>query len=744
MSLGSHLAGALRFVLRLRPRHLPYAPLAMTLIVSEMLGRLVRKWLRPKLLIRPLSWDPGLSILIPERGGVEMLSQCLAHLAEGLGQVDEPSEVIVVVNGSDIENYLHLQQSYPEVKWIHEARPLGFTSAVLRGLKEVRLGAVYLLNNDMLLEPDSFKELLPWRLPYVFAISSQIFFQETNRRREETGWTFMGVENRLPCPRHEEPTSQMVRGTVYAGAGSALYHSGLLKQLMPGSLPFDPFYWEDTDLNVRAWRMGYEILFCPASVAWHKHRATVERYYSQEEVNRIFERNRWLFKVRNYCPPTGYRELLRDVAGTESTTLAEVGSWRSCRAMFDARIRASMAGYRDIAFDEMSVKAYPSIPSEHGRPTVILVSPYAVLPPVHGGAKRIQRLAAVLSERMDVVLLSDERNLYDARSQGWFSTFSSVHLVGGRPPEPEGKARNRIARIQSHSHRRLRTELVRLMETRRPQAVILEYMELAGLVDARVDFQVPFILTLHDVLLRPDDPSQAEEDQYEQALIDQFDGVVVCSKEDQELLGPRDSRLIPNGLDLLESYKPSAGSKEILFVGPFRAPINWEGIEAFVRDVFPAIEAAVPGAILTIVGGEGAKRRVAELPWFACSSIRVLEYVEDLRPIFESCALTINPQPELRGSSLKVLESLAAGRVCVSTRAGARGAIAAGFRALIVADDLESFAEEIIRLLNDEPYRLATEAPESEKLEHFSWGRAGLTLADYVQEVVDRSAGRPE
>ena len=762
---------ALMVLSRLRPRHLPYLPLAVTLTLSDITCRLLgnRLWRSPR--VRALDWGSGVSVVIPERGRVEMLAQCLAQLTGALEQITEPSEVIVVVNGCAIGDYAKLREMFPFIRWIHEEQPLGFTTAVLRGLGEARFGAVYLLNNDMLLERGALASLMPWRLPHIFAISSQIFFQEAGRRREETGWTFMTVANGMPCPRHEAPTNATVRGSVYAGAGSALYHADLLKQLLPGSRPFDPFYWEDTDVNVRAWRLGYEVLMCPASVAWHKHRATVARYYSAGEVERVFERNRWLFKLRNFCPPAGILDLLHDAKKLGRKTLGEIGTWTNCWRISSARIRTYLApkmaatesermaverirataslqerlgriiAYCEIDYAEMSAKSYlrPDAPSD--RPMVVIVSPYGVIPPTHGGAIRILRLARALAQKMDIILLSDELDSYALEMQlvPWCDSFSSIHLVGNRPPEPKGKEGNRIARIRSHSHERLRAELVRLIETRKPQAVILEYMELGGLVDIKSTFRPPFILTLQDVLLQPDDPAQAEQDRYEQDLMDKFEGLVVTSKEDQVLLGDRESSLIPNGVDLPRSYVSSAGRRDILFVGPFRSLNNWLAIEAFLEQSFPRIQEAVSDAHITIIGGAGAKQRVAGVSCFSRHSIRVLEFVEDLDPVFVECALTINPQLEQRGSSLKVVQSLAAGRVCVTTRVGARGATTAGFKGLVVVDDFVEFSRVIIRLLLDEPYRLSIETPELAKLNEFSWEKAGFEFVEYVEKIIRRS-----
>ena len=724
---------ALGLLRRLRPRHLPRLPLAVTVAASELTFRRARaRRSRPA---EPLSWRPGLSVVIPERGAPAMLAPCLHRLAAALTRVGEPTEVIVVVNGSTLEAYTSLRQAHPTVRWLEHPEPLGFTGAVLRGLDEARHGAVYLLNNDMLLEAEALGALLPWRGPQVFAVASQIFFQDPGRRREETGWTSMAIEHGLPWPRHEEPRGATVCGTVYAGAGAALFHAEMLRRLMAHSRPFDPFYWEDVDLCVRAWRLGYESLFCPASVAQHKHRATVERYYDRAEVQRIFERNRILFQLRNPFPRQNLTPTLELMARLDRATLRELGSGRACRELWRERWRAFRAPYRDLGYPAMWAKRHFRPPASTGRPCLVIVSPFAVLPAVHGGAVRIERLAAELARDFDVVLLSDEADLYGNTGGG---PFASLHPVGGRPPEPAGQERSRVARICSHSHRALGDELRRIVELYRPAAVLVEHIELAGLIDAVPQPRPPFILTLQDVLLEPGDPEGAEADRFEGALMDRFDGLVVCSAEDQALLGARACRLVPNGVDAgpAHAYTPSASQRTILFVGPFRAQNNWDGIHAFLERAYPAVEAAVPGVALTVLGGPGARARAAGEPCFHRASVTVLDTVEDVRPLLDACAVTINPQPELRGSSLKVIESIAAGRTCVSTRAGARGWLDPPPPGLVAVERVEDFVPPLVRLLGDERYRLAREEPEPEWLAACAWEPAGRTLRDYVREVI--------
>jgi GT2 family glycosyltransferase len=721
----------LRGLMRLRPRHWRALPLACTVVLSDVLFRIWRR--PPSRSADALDWGQGLSVVIPERGGVDLLGACLQALHTALAAIAEPVEVIVIVNGSARQDYAALAQQYPQVRWRHFDRPLGFTRAVLQGVNLAGYGAIYLLNNDMALAPEALRSAMAWRSARTFAVASEILFPDDGRRREETGWTFMPVVDALPRPYHAELPDSATRSTVWAGAGSALFHAGKLRELLPACLPFDPFYWEDADLGVRAWRQGYQCLVCPQSQALHLHRVTVKRYYAEAEVERIFERNRLLFQLRNPFPRVSLARTLEHIAALDPRSLAELGGWAACTALWQTRWLAFLAPERDLSYDRMTRGIH--LQPLHAPP-VLMVSPFAVLPPRHGGALRTQRLAQALSAEFPLVLLSDEAELYADRSDSSYQPFAAVHLISGRPELPEALAQDRVARMDNHAHAALRAELQDLVRRYRPRTVLIEHMELAELVQLDLHPRPPLLLNLQDVLLQPDDPGQAQADRHERTLIEAFDARVVCSPEDQALLGDIDSILVSNGCDaaLATDYRPSNG-RNILFAGPFRAPINWEGIRTFVDHVYPQLLAQIDGLSLTIVGGPGARARCDAEAAFGHPSIRVLESVDSMRELLAEAALTINPQPQLRGSSIKVLEALAAGRVCVSTAAGARGHRQHGFPGLLVCDRLEEFAPVLTELLLDEPRRRSLESPRPDLLARCDWSHCAQPLIEVLRRA---------
>lgn len=705
-------------------------------LVAPLLLLLWRSRSRPMHPVRiaPLAWGRGISIVIPERGGGEMLARCLDSLAAARRHVDEPTEVIVIVNGSAREDYAAMAARHPDLIWQFHERPLGFTQAVIHGIALAKFGGVYLLNNDMILAPQALSALLPVRAPYVFGIASEIEF-EGERRREETGWTRMRVEDGLPNPYHEPPEGPVLRGTVWAGAGSALFPRDLLAKLMPGSLVFDPFYWEDVDLGLRAWRMGYDSVVCPSSKVVHGHRVTVRRFYAEAEVQRVFERNRLQLLLRHPLEEVRRGALARRLLNLCPRSMLELILPSRLMAFWRIRRELRAAPGLDLDYAAMSTQVCRPL---QARPCIVMVTPFAIYPARHGGAVRTMQLARSLAATFEIILLSDERELYSDCAALLDTHFASVHLISGRPDLPPALGSDRVPRMHSHAHRKLRSELRRLIETRRPVAVIVEHMELGALVDVPTIHKPVWLLSLQDVLLQPDDPREQAADRHELACMRRYDGLIVSSAEDQLLLGCLSSCLVANGIDisLSDDYVPSTGKRAILFVGPFRAPINFEGIVDFLKRVYPRLLSDVEGVSLTIVGGVGARARVANLECFAHPSIQLLEQVEDIPDLIRAHAVTINPQESLRGSSLKVIESLAVGRVCVSTRAGARGHLDASFDALLVADDEVEFARVLAEILLDDARRVQLERPQSDRLAPYDWSAQGRRLRDYLGHCI--------
>lgn len=700
-----------------------FVPLTLALAIAGLLARR-RPPAAPEPNVRETA--AGLSVIVPERGTPDLLAETLAALREALASVAEPTEVIVVVNGADKVHYAALCAKYTEIEWQFHAQPLGYNEAIHAGLRRGRHAWTYLLNSDMRLEPDALREVLAQRRPWVFAVASQIFFTDPARRREETGWSDFHANPHTPevYERTPEENARLVRGTLYAGGGSSLFRTDVLRRYVRDSVDFTPFYWEDADWGVRAWADGWEVLFCPASRAWHHHRGTVRRYYSADEVERVIARNALLFDLRHAWTGRRAATLLRAIALLDARSRAELGGIGLAVRVLRTRLATLRARQRGLRFDMLTLDRWfdPARSAQpRTRPRVLLVSPFALFPPAHGGARRAAELTARLRNRVDFLLLGDEGSLYGAAAEPWFDGMLAAHLIEGRG-DRIGEAPLPLAqRMQRHVWPRLRSELARMIERYDPDIVQVEFMELAALGASRSG-RARWLLALHDVYL-----SGAESDAVDAAqreAMTHFDALTVCSPEDAALLPQTlPATLVGNGAtDRRTTYRASTSTPpRLLFMGPFRYAQNRDGILEFIEHAWPALRARFADLRLTILGGiESAAIGAAEAR-LRQTGIELISDFVDPAPHLQMCTLTINPQRAIRGSSIKLIESLLAGRACVSTRDGARGFGAANFEGLALAADIATMVEPIAGLLDDEAGRHRRERADALRLDDYTW-----------------------
>lgn len=714
---------------------LPFAPLYFATNAASVIARFFPgRWrARP----RDDGAQPGISVIVPERGTPDLLDETLAALAAALARIDEPHQTIVVVNGAPRDDYRELAARHPAVEWRFHDRPLGYNGAIDDGLKAARHDWTYLLNSDMRLDPDALAEAMRYRRAHVFAITSQIFFADPARRREETGWSDFHANAYAPevYERTPEPGT-LARGNLYPGGGSSLCRTAPLRRYVKDSRDYAPFYWEDADWGIRAWSDGYEVLFCPASHAWHRHRGTVNRYYEPGEVERVIHRNTLLFDLRHGWTGRGARALLMRIAQCDAATQAELRgpglAWRA----FKARLSTRRAQRRGFAFAHIATDKYyapPPAPAAR-RPRVLLVSPFALFPPAHGGARRIAELVQRLSPQVDFVLLGDERSLYSAASEPWFEKLYATHLIEGRgrcggDATPSGL----VQRMDSHAWPRLRGEVARLAALYDIDIVQVEFMELARLAEVDTG-RARRLLALHDVYLTGT-PDYAWTDAIQHAAIARYDAVTACSAEDAALLTHPHVALIGNGaVDRRARRTPSPSHAHLLFMGPFRYAQNLAGIREFLDRAWPALKARIPDLRLTILGGAESAAIARDDARFAQPGVTVVSEFVDPEPWLAGATLTINPQIDIRGSSIKLIESLLAGRVCVSTADGARGFANACFEGLATAPDIAAMAEPIARLVLDDAERHRRERADDERLDRYTWdAMADRQLALYRQ-----------
>lgn len=151
-----------------------------------------------------------------------------------------------------------------------------------------------------------------------------------------------------------------------------------------------------------------------------------------------------------------------------------------------------------------------------------------------------------------------------------------------------------------------------------------------------------------------------------------------------------------------------------LFVGS-NSPPNVQGLEWMMREVWPHVRAEEPDAMLAAVGS------VCEKVDAPPAGVSLLGHVPSLAEEHRRAAVCVVPLLVGSGLKIKLLDALSFGKATVSTSVGVQGVEEWVADAVAVANEPESFAAEIVRLLRGPELRRMREAAATEVMRlHFS------------------------
>ena len=194
---------------------------------------------------------------------------------------------------------------------------------------------------------------------------------------------------------------------------------------------------------------------------------------------------------------------------------------------------------------------------------------------------------------------------------------------------------------------------------------------------------------------------------YERGIYQKADLCTMASETEKETvlsLYPKAKvSVIPNGVDT--SFFPFEKDDHknivelpLLFIGSMAYQPNEDAILFFLNQVWPELCPKYPQIKLNIIGRDPTPA-VQKL---AGDSVQVSGWVDDVRPYFNNSSVLIVPLRSGGGTRLKILEAMACGLPVVSTRIGAEGLDITDGENILLADEVDDFAEAILRLFNDQ------------------------------------------
>ncbi len=240
---------------------------------------------------------PAISVIIVNWNGKDLLPECLSAMRR---QTFTNFETILVDNGSADGSVDYIRAEFPEVRVLALPHNLGFTGGNIAGYEVATGNLIVLLNNDTEVHPVWLDEIHKGSLKYPEAgsFASKMMYFDDRQRIENCGFDVSsgGMTAELGRNEIDGPDWAYPRKVFGACGGAVAYRRSMLEDI--GFLDPDFFMiYEDVDLSFRAQLSGYECVYLPQAVVYHRYRATIGKqpalqvFYAQRNIDLVFCKN---------------------------------------------------------------------------------------------------------------------------------------------------------------------------------------------------------------------------------------------------------------------------------------------------------------------------------------------------------------------------------------------------------------------------------------------------------------------
>ena len=206
-----------------------------------------------------------------------------------------PFEIIICDDCSSDNSIEYIKNNFPEIKLICNEVNQGYSPTINKGIIKASYDYVFLLNNDVSVSEDYFiPQLRYFEREDTFGVMGRIIGWNNDEIQDGAKYPyFHGVKIKtngnyvLQQPKREDWLY-----SVYLSGANAFVDRKKLLLLNGFDETFAPFYVEDYELSIRAWRLGWKCYYEHFSVCRHMTSVTIKKKSSKKFIKRIYNRNK--------------------------------------------------------------------------------------------------------------------------------------------------------------------------------------------------------------------------------------------------------------------------------------------------------------------------------------------------------------------------------------------------------------------------------------------------------------------
>lgn len=633
----------------------------------------------------PLVEAPKASIVIPVYNQWTYTAACLRSLLEVKGKY---SFEVIVVDDQSSDETAERMANINGLTYLRNEKNLGFVGSCNRGADKARGEFLVLLNNDTQVTDHWLDELIDTftREPEAGLVGARLIYPDGSLQesggmvfRDGSGWNYGRGQDA------DNPQYQFLRETDYCSGACIALKTSYFIELGKLDERYAPAYYEDTDLAFRVRESGMKVFIQPFSTVIHHEGVT-----SGTDVS----------------------------SGTKKYQVIN-------QKTFIERWQKELASQPEQISNPDDQAEIIRASQHHSKGRILFIDATTPEPDKDSGSVRLTNLMQCCRELgYGVTFFADNRAYagsytHDLQKTGievlyhpWLESLHDFFRDRGNEFDYVFISRHYIAINYVSLLKRYCPDTHFIFDT-----VDLHYLREQR--QAKLENSQPLKRTAQQTR------------RAELSVIKASDATLVVSSVEKEVLAedaPGEKIHILSNIHQVPGRDKSFEERQdIYFVGGYQHPPNVDAACWFVNDIWPLIHEKLPHLRFHLIGSK-APEQVRAL---SGEGVVFHGFVDSLDPFLSDCRLAVAPLRYGAGVKGKVNMSMAHGQPVVATPAAVEGMFAEHERELLVAEDAVSFANEVVRLYQDEALwnRLSDASVQNVK-EHFSLGTARASLTE--------------
>lgn len=245
---------------------------------------------------------PPVTIVIPNFNGAALLQKNIPSVLKAMQAYPGKSALIVVDDGSQDNSLQVLKDQFPQVNVVIHAQNQGFAEAIHSGVNAAETELLFLLNSDVEVQAQLLAPLVNYfEDANTFSVNPLIYDEQGAVKRHS--WNlrqFKAGTLKLVNWRLDKALKLRAAGeklpSAYAHGGSFMVRKSMFNALQGFHPIFKPFYSEDYDLGLRAWRRGWASYFDPSVHIVHQSLGSIRSNVKMNHIKTIRRRNRYILE----------------------------------------------------------------------------------------------------------------------------------------------------------------------------------------------------------------------------------------------------------------------------------------------------------------------------------------------------------------------------------------------------------------------------------------------------------------